>query len=394
VIRAYRCHPFHRQRLSQALVAGWLHMSQAAVCRIEAGRRRLTIDEITAVARALGIPLALPWTLQPEVGEDVDPLSRRSLLGAGAGAALGLSATTAPAAARQIDPELALHWVRLLHVLDAHDAMCGPHDALANVRHEIKLIAQHRRIARGELHRQLLRVESRWAQFASWLSNDVGDKQHRDAWLDRALLLAQEADYPEMVAYALMRQSHWAVEDGDALRAIALARAAGRTLGARERVRALCALHEAHGHALGNDAVACERSLADADELFDRAQTPSSPWDDLARNAVNAPALLAADARCWLWLRPAKAIDMLDDAVRSWPRNRPRSRGIQQARLALTCAAADEPERAAAEGMKALSTAHATKSDGVVRELKRLDHHLAAYDVPAAADFREAFAAL
>jgi len=50
VLRAYRCHPFHGQHLPQALVAGWLHMSQAAVCRIEKGRRRVTMDEIAQIA--------------------------------------------------------------------------------------------------------------------------------------------------------------------------------------------------------------------------------------------------------------------------------------------------------------------------------------------------------
>jgi hypothetical protein len=41
-----------------------------------------------------------------------------------------------------------------------------------------------------------------------------------------------------------------------------------------------------------------------------------------------------------------------------------------------------------------LEIAHGTKSDVTMRELKRLDDRLAAYDVPAAADFREQFAAL
>jgi hypothetical protein len=394
VIRAYRSHPFHGQRLPQTLLANWLHMSQAAVCRIETGRRRVTIDEIACVARALGMPVALPWTVQPEAGVDVDPISRRSLLGAGVGTALGLNATTAPAAPRSIDPELAAHWIRLLHVLDAHDAMCGPHDALASVWHEINLIAQHRQVATGELRRRLLCVESRWAQFASWLSNDVGHKHHRDAWLERALRLAQEADYAEMVAYVLMRQSRWAVEDRDAARAIALARVAGRTPRATERVRALCALQEAQGHALAADAASCERSLADVDDLLERAQEPPSHWDDLARNHVTAPAVLAADARCWLWLRPAKAIGIFEDAMRIWPRARPRTRSVQQARLALACAAAGKLDRAAIEGTKALDIAQTTKSDMTMRELTRLDHRLAACDAPAAADFREAFAAL
>jgi hypothetical protein len=60
VLRAYRCHPFHGQHLPQALVAGWLHMSQAAVCRIEKGRRRVTMDEIAQIASALAMPVTLP----------------------------------------------------------------------------------------------------------------------------------------------------------------------------------------------------------------------------------------------------------------------------------------------------------------------------------------------
>ncbi len=38
--------------------------------------------------------------------------------------------------------------------------------------------------------------------------------------------------------------------------------------------------------------------------------------------------------------------------------------------------------------------AQATRSDLMVRELKRLDRHLAGFDVPAAVDVREAIAAL
>jgi len=57
-------------------------------------------------------------------------------------------------------------------------------------------------------------------------------------------------------------------------------------------------------------------------------------------------------------------------------------------------AAADEPERAATEGIKALAMARRTRSDTAVRELTRLDHRLATCDAPAAADFRAAFAAL
>jgi transcriptional regulator with XRE-family HTH domain len=394
VVRAYRFHPFHGRHLPQSLVAGWMHVSQTSLSRIEQGKCRLTIDDINWFAAILGLSVALRWTPQLGAKEDVDPLSRRSLLGAGAGAALGFSATTAPTAAREIDPELVDHWVKLLRLLDLHDAMRGPYDALAAVRHEINLIAESRQIALGDLRRQLMRVEARWAQFASWLSNDAGQVHSRNAWADRALRLAQEADYPEMAAYVLMRQSRWAADDHDAPRALRLAEAAQGTRRTTEHVRALCALRKAHAHALGHDDVACERSLADAYELLDRADAPQSPWDVLATGEVGAAYVSADEARCWLLLSPNKAIAMLEDALRAWPHDRARSRGVQHARLALACTAIDEPERAAIEGVKALEISRTTRSDMTMRELKRLDHQLAAYDVPAAADFREALVAL
>jgi hypothetical protein len=81
----------------------------------------VTIDEIRHIAQVLGMPrIAVPWASQRS-GGDVDPFSRRSLFGVGAGAALGIGATTAPAAAREIDPELVSHWMRLLRIRGCHD---------------------------------------------------------------------------------------------------------------------------------------------------------------------------------------------------------------------------------------------------------------------------------
>jgi transcriptional regulator with XRE-family HTH domain len=398
VIRAYRSHPYHGHRpLPQALVADWLHVSQTTLSRIELGRRRLTLDEISGFSRALGISIAVRWSPQHEAGEDVDPLSRRSLLGAGVGAAVGLSATTAPAAAREIDPALVAHWMKLLRVLGRHDAMFGPHDVLGPVRHSLDLIAGHTQIARGDLRTQLLHVESRWAWFASWLSNDAGDWRRRDFWTDRASRLAQEVGDYDMVAWVLMWQSRWAATQHDARRAIVLADAARSTRGTTDKIRGLCALKQAHGHALANDSASCERSLADAYGLLDHgAQSDHlTLWDDLGRKDDGAPPYVLADeARCWLRLRPHQAAAMLEDVLLAWPRDRIRGRGIHQARLALACAAADEPERAAAEGIKALDIAQITRSDIIVRELKQLNQQLASCDVPEAADFREAFSAL
>jgi hypothetical protein len=397
VIRTYRCHPFHGQRLPQTLVAGWLHMSQAAVCRIETGRRRLTIDEIGYIADVLGMPVAaVPWGPRNEAGEDVDPLSRRSLFGVGVGAALGLNATTAPAAAREVDSRLVEHWMSLMHVLRRHDAMFGSRGVLDTVRRELGLIADHRRVARGHLRIELIGVEARWSWMASWLGRDAGDARIADECADRARRLAHEAGYPDMVAYVLMRQSLWATPD--ARKATMLADAGSRIRGASAYIRALCALRVAYGHALAGDWASCERSLADAHRLLptDHAATdaPLTPWKGLGSREATTPYVLAEYARCWMLLQPAKAVTTFEDVLRLWPRERTRGRGIQQAHLALACAAANEPERAAREGIAALDIAQGTRSDVTMRELKRLDTRLAACDAPAAADFREQFASL
>jgi transcriptional regulator with XRE-family HTH domain len=392
VVRAYRFHPFHGQPLPQAVVADWLHVSQATLSRIESGSRRLTIDDVNGFARRLGVPWTLRWTAQREAREDVEPISRRSLLGAGVGAAFGLGATIAPAAAREIDPDLVPHWTNLLDLFESHGAMFGSHDVLAALRGELDVIAEHRQLARGDLRTQLLRLESRWSEFASWLSNDAGDPARRDYWGERALRLAREGEYPDMVAWALMWRSQWAVQDLDARRAIALADAARRTPGSTHQMGSLCARQQACAHALGDDAASCERRLAEASDLLDHPD--ASPTPELGAYNLTPPYVMVANARCWIELQPCKAIAMFEDALRIWPHDRALSRGVQQARLALACAAADELERAAAEGLNALRVAKVNRSNKTTLELRRLDRRLAACDAPAVVDFREAFATL
>lgn len=394
-IRMYRFHPAHRRPLHQATLARWLYVSPATLSRIEHGQRHVTIDEIDSFTRALGIPLALRWVDQqpPDVGDAVEPISRRNLLGtAGAGAALGLGgAFVAPASARQVDPMLASHWGDLLRVLGKHDANFGSHEVLPTVRHEIALIAEHRERAGGKLRTELLRTEARWAEFAAWLSDDVGDVAGRDAWADRALGLANELGDADLVAWLLMWRSQWAADQSDPRRAISFAQAAGATRGTTQRIRGLAALEEAHGHALAHDAAACERSLAAADALLD-ADTDAR--EDLGSHHITTPYVLAANARCWISLAPHKAVATFEDALALWPDDRQRSRGIRQAQLALGCAAAGEPDRAASEGAKALDIARRTRSDVIVRELRQLDRRLGSYNLPAAANFRETLATL
>ena len=293
---------------------------------------------------------------------------------------------------QRVSPELVPHWTRLMGLLDDQDASLGSHDVLPAVRRELGLIVEHRNVARGVLRTDLLRVEARWSQFASYLAHDADDERMADYWADRASRLAEEGDYPDMVARVLVRRSQWAVAGFDAQPAVAFAQAARNISGTSDQIRALCAMKEADAHALADDADACERSLADARAFVDRADTPRA--SDVAGHELAPHYLLAAEARCWLWLQPHRAIAMYDDAVRRWPHHRTRSRGVHQSRLALACVGADEPERAVTEGIKALEIARTRRSKVIQRDLARLDQRLAACDVPAAADFHEALATL
>jgi transcriptional regulator with XRE-family HTH domain len=362
---------------------------RAAARQRSAGREVPAYADVKTIARAFGLERYAELLYPSEADEDVD-LSRRDLIGAGVGATLGLANMPAPAAAREIDPALASHWVDLLSVLDYHDAMFGSHAVLEIIRHEVTLMDQCAQVARGELRTELLRVQARWSGFASWLSHDAGDSR-----AIRALRLAKEAEYQDLIAWILMRQSEWAATRLQPRQAIAFADAASRIPDIKGQIRAVCALRKAYGHALGKDAVSCERSLAETRAtLLDHAgSSEEASRPELGGHTVTPPYVLADEARCWAWLDAPKAVAMYEDAFRLWPRDRTRSRGIHQARLAVACEAANEPDRAAAEGLKALDIAQTTKSDTIMRELKRLDRRLVGRSHAAAAEFRDAFAA-
>jgi transcriptional regulator with XRE-family HTH domain len=333
-------------------------------------------DERSAARRIAADPALRYATAHSDVGdEDVEPTNRRGLLGAGTAAALlsGLGVAAAPAAAREVDPELPAHWTNLLRLLGRYDETFGPRDVLAVARREIGLIAEHRGAARGRLRAALMRVESRWAELAAWLSEDTGDQHSRDVWTDHALRLATESGYADMIALARARQSEWTSSPH---RTAGLAEDALRVPGVNSQTRAWCSRQAAVGHAIAGDTASCERRLADAYSLLKDDDSPPPPWAGGSR--VSYTGTLALEARCHLAKSPRKAIGLYDDALRHWPRAEVRDGGVVRARLALACAKAGERERAEAEGREALAIARSTRSSTATRELRRLGQMLAA----------------
>jgi hypothetical protein len=75
---------------------------------------------------------------------------------------------------------------------------------------------------------------------------------------------------------------------------------------------------------------------------------------------------------------PARGVALYDSILRDWPRGRTRDGDLYLARLAQACADAGEPDRARAEGRKALAIVRSTRSTVAARELKQLSATLAA----------------
>lgn len=242
-----------------------------------------------------------------------------------------------------------------------------------------------------------MRVESRWEMLVAWLQDDAGDPKAADS-MDRARALATEADDELMVAYVLVRQSERASRFGKPRQAVGLAQAARRRRLVTPEVRALAALYEALGHARGGETAACEADLWAAYEIVDRRHDGAvvdSGFEGLGHHYATRTTVLAGESRCWLWLgQPRRALDAAEGALARWPAIRRRGSGLQRAGLAVACAAAGEPDRAAHEGLHALRLARATGSERTMLELGRLDQRLAT--TPAAqgvAEFRKVFAA-
>jgi transcriptional regulator with XRE-family HTH domain len=294
-----------------------------------------------------------------------------------------------------VDPDLVAHWMELKGVLTDQDQMFGPRRVLAITLRGLAIIGRHRRASRGHLRTELMRVESRWQMLAAWLYDDAGDAKAA-ASSERARALAIEAHDQLMIAYVLVRQSERASRAGKSQEAVALAQAAQRQRGVTSHVRALSALYEALGHARGGEKAACQNDLGRAHELVDRQcdGLADHGFEGLGRHYATRTTVLAGEARCWLWLgEPRRAVDAAEGALTRWPAIRRRGRGLQRAGLAVACAAAGEPDRAAREGLHALAIAHATGSNRAMQELRRLDRHLAVTPrAQGVAEFRTAFA--
>ncbi|PSK66210.1 hypothetical protein B0E53_01816 [Micromonospora sp. MH33] len=320
------------------------------------------------------------------------PVSRRALLqAASSGLVSSLTSESATARAKNVDPALVDHFTALRSVLVESDNRIGAAAILPTARQQLGHIADYRRAARGDLRNALLCTEARWAEFAGWLSDDLGDRDRGDWWLAQALVMAQEAGDAEFTAYVFARMAQRAVDAADQDRVLGLAHAAERASSIRSQVRAFAAVQRAHGHAVDGDSAAFQAAIEDAQRLANSADAGNGGLGSFC----TSPYVSAQEGDGWLRLgRPQAAARCFDQALTEWPESYRRERGRYLARAAAAHIATGEPQQAALAALAALELARLTSSARIQREVIAVDRQLAKFPTePGAKQLHDALTA-
>jgi hypothetical protein len=187
--------------------------------------------------------------------------------------------------------------------------------------------------------------------------------------LERAYTLAVEADDVHLAGYILMRRSQQALDGGDAVGAVQLARRARQSRPLPPRTSALCLVREAEAHALDDDAAASRECI----ELAFRLVSGPEDTADYLGGHCTVDYVRASEARCRQLLgESGAATKAYEEVLAGWPREGRLDEGLWRADLALAYLDEGESERAAAVGLSAVLVANATSSARTLRAVGRL----------------------
>jgi len=169
----------------------------------------------------------------------------------------------------------------------------------------------------------LLRLASRYAEFAGWMTQESGNDQAALWWTRRAVHLAAAGGDRDLAGYAYVRCALVTLYRDDRVQTIELARKAQNGW-LPPRIRGLAAQREAQGHALAGDYDACMRSLDQARTLLASPDgQPDAPV--IGTTHLTAPVAMIT-GWCLLDLgRPREAAEVIagqmvgipDDAIRT-----------------------------------------------------------------------------
>jgi len=333
-------------------------------------------------------------------------LDRRALLrgGVGIGASAAMAAGTPAAAESANVPGLVQrarraasaygetpveHLRRIRRQLINSDNLLGPSHAIKAALEHINVIKDLRREASGTDRHDLIELQTQYAEFTSWLYQDLGNWDSAQFWLDRAFQWSHTVGDSDLTAYVMARKAQLAGDTNDVVDVVDLAEAAQRMARPRSRLAAVAQTYEAYGHALRGESSASERAIDAVRSTLDRVASDPSPWgvwlNDQYVEVHQAQSLEVLG-------KHDQAAAAFTSAIRGLPEGYHRDRGVYLARAAVAHAGAGVPEQAAEVGLQALAVAEDTGSGRIVRELARLDQALLPWQrISEVAEFRTTF---
>ncbi|WP_372412004.1 helix-turn-helix domain-containing protein [Streptomyces luteireticuli] len=333
-------------------------------------------------------------------------LDRRAVLrgGVGIGAAAAIGAGTPTAADSGVTSGLSRHprrfagaysgtpveyLQRTRRLLIDSDNLLGPGQAIKAAREHISIIKELRRDANGTDRHVLMELQTQYAEFTSWLYEDLGDFESAQFWLDRAFQWSHTVGDGDLTAYVMARKAQLAGEMRDLGDVVDLAEAARRMARPRSRLAAVARTYESYGHALRGKAADSERAIDEVRNALDSVFADPSPWGVwLNPQYVDVHRAQGLEALG----KHGQAADIFMTAIQSLPEGYHRDRGVYLARAATAHAGAGAPEQAASVGLQALVVAGDTGSGRILQELARLDKALTPWRrLPEVNEFRTTF---
>lgn len=221
----------------------------------------------------------------------------------------------------------------------------------------------------------LLRLASRYAEYAGWMMQEIGNDQAALWWTQRAVDLAAAGGDRDLAAYGHVRHALVTLYGDDPQQTIELAR---RAQNARLplRIRGLATQREAQGHALAGDYDACMRNLDLARDLLAQHTAQS---DAPVMGTTNLPDPVGMiTGWCLHDLgRPQQAAEVIGKQMALIPPKALRTHVRYGTRHALAYAMAGEIEHACHLTSQLLDSAITVSSATIARDMQALAKTLA-----------------
>jgi transcriptional regulator with XRE-family HTH domain len=269
--------------------------------------------------------------------------------------------------------------------LIAMDNLLGPRSVIPRVERITAELGPVCNTTRGADKIELMQLRVKFAEFCSWLYQDLGDYVIAQQWASQALDWSFAVRDTQLTSYIMARKSQLAGDMRDPFSASGLGQAAV-SMASYRKLAAIAHTYSAHGHALADEQAQSERAYEQARELASQPDEGCEwgAWLDSAYIDVHRASSLSVLGS------HREAASVFDTAIASLPDGYHRDRGVYLARAASAHAGSGDADRAAVLGLESLCIALDTQSGRTVFELVRLDRALEQVDSQPVVQLRQA----